>query len=415
MSDWKKYDLMDTFWFQEGPGIRNWQFTDSGTKVLNVANILQDGSLDLVKSSRYISDYEATGKYQHFLVDEGDLVIASSGISFDSDGFLRTKIAFVEAGHLPLCMNTSTIRFKAKDKISDLKFLRHWLGSIEFRKQISQFVTGSAQLNFGPSHLKKMTITLPPLEEQKRIAAILDQADALRRQRQRALNRLNQLGQSIFYEMFGSTEENIVPLSEYFEEIRMGPFGSLLHKSDYVEGGIPLINPMHIKDDKILADPSFTISARKAEELTNYRLRNGDIVIGRRGEMGRCAVVQAEQEGYLCGTGSMFLRASRSKVDPFFLADLIRSKNVIKRIEAVASGVTMMNLNSKSFERVMVPNVPIKKQNEYFEKVKIVEEAKPKLLRSYAELNTLFFSLQHRAFRGELGTGLKSGIKGAAA
>ena len=173
----------NVFWFQEGPGVRNWQFTTSGIKLLNVANITKTGNIDLSKTDRCLSVEEVHQKYSHFLVDAGDLVIASSGISFDTDGLLRTRGAFVDSSHLPLCMNTSTIRFKAKEGVSDLEFLRFWLDSFEFRDQVTRLVTGSAQQNFGPSHLKQIKITLPPLEEQKRIAAIARKCDRLRRTR----------------------------------------------------------------------------------------------------------------------------------------------------------------------------------------------------------------------------------------
>lgn len=168
--------LDEAYWFQEGPGIRKWQFTLDGVKLLNVGNIVGDGSIDLSRTQRHISTEEATGRYKHFLVDEGDLVIASSGISIAEDGLLRTRGSFVAAKHLPLCMNTSTIRFKAVDDRSDLVYLQAWLGSNEFRQQITRLVTGSAQKNFGPSHLKQLTITLPPLRRQHefrdRVAAI---------------------------------------------------------------------------------------------------------------------------------------------------------------------------------------------------------------------------------------------------
>src|SRR5213082_908799 len=93
-------------------------------------------TLYLEKTDRYLSEQEVKSKYRHFLVDEGDLVIASSGISFDGDGLLRTRAAFVHKEHLPLCMNTSTIRFKSKERVSDLHFLRFWIDSFEFRDQI---------------------------------------------------------------------------------------------------------------------------------------------------------------------------------------------------------------------------------------------------------------------------------------
>ena len=174
---WEVQRLADVFWLQEGPGVRNWQFKESGIKLLNVSNILKSGELDLSKTDRHLSTDEVQEKYSHFLVDAGDLVIASSGISIDEDDFLRTRSAFVRDEHLPLCMNTSTVRFKAMDKGSDLRFLQQWLQSHEFRRQITQEVTGSAQRNFGPTHLKRLRITLPPVDLQRRFAAIVESVE----------------------------------------------------------------------------------------------------------------------------------------------------------------------------------------------------------------------------------------------
>ena len=157
----RAYSLSDVFWFQEGPGVRNWQFTSSGVKLLNVGNITKDGKVDLLRSERHISEDEAFGRYNHFLVDEGDLLMPSSGIPIEEDGLLRTRSAFARSSDLPLCMNTSTIRFKPKMERASLLFLQGWLQSREFRVQITKLVTGSAQKNFGPSHLKQLSITLP--------------------------------------------------------------------------------------------------------------------------------------------------------------------------------------------------------------------------------------------------------------
>ena len=87
---WEVMRFADVFWLQEGPGVRNWQFKDVGIKLLNVSNILKSGELDLSKTDRHLSTAEIQEKYSHFLVDAGDLVAASSGISIDNDDLLRT-------------------------------------------------------------------------------------------------------------------------------------------------------------------------------------------------------------------------------------------------------------------------------------------------------------------------------------
>src|SRR5690606_27058049 len=98
----------DIYFFQEGPGVRKWQFTGRGVKLLNVGNI-NGGQINLDKTSIYISEEAAYGKYSDFLVHEGDLLIACSGIVVDN---FHNKIAASEKEHLPVCLNTSTMRFK---------------------------------------------------------------------------------------------------------------------------------------------------------------------------------------------------------------------------------------------------------------------------------------------------------------
>lgn len=167
---WVEFPFEKVVWFQEGPGVRNHQFTTSGVKLLNGTNI-EKGKLILEKTDRYISEHEAYGWYKHFLADAGDIIIACSGVSIDK---FDEKVTNVEEVHLPLCMNTSTMRFKIITDKLDKNYFYHFLKSNSFKEQIGGKATGSAQLNFGPSHVKNVQINLPPTEtEQIEISSIL--------------------------------------------------------------------------------------------------------------------------------------------------------------------------------------------------------------------------------------------------
>jgi len=172
--EWETKRFPDVCWFQEGPGVRNIQFTQFGVKLLNGTNIYR-GRLLLDNTDRFISESEAFGPYAHFLVDTGDIVIACSGITVDR---FDEKVSFVKKEHLPLCMNTSTMRFKTRGKLFHSAYLYYYLMSNEFKRQIGSQATGSAQLNFGPYHVKRVEITLPKLEEQIAIATVLSDSDA---------------------------------------------------------------------------------------------------------------------------------------------------------------------------------------------------------------------------------------------
>ncbi len=171
---WGSRSLPEVCWFQEGPGVRNTQFTQSGIKLLNGTNIYR-GEVNLESTDRFISEKEAFGPYAHFLVDQGDILIACSGITIDK---FHEKVAFAKEEHLPLCMNTSTMRFKPLKGYLLADFLYQLLMSDVFKKQIGLQATGSAQLNFGPSHVAHVVFALPELKEQQAIATVLSYMDA---------------------------------------------------------------------------------------------------------------------------------------------------------------------------------------------------------------------------------------------
>ena len=376
-----KVSLREAFWFQEGPGVRKWQFTTSGIKLLNVANIVKDGLINLSKTDRHLSEEEVDSKYSHFLADPGDLVIASSGISIDDDGFLRTRGAFVDKCHLPLCMNTSTIRFKSLNGVSELAYLRHWLQSFEFRSQITREVTGIAQKNFGPSHLKRLRISLPPLDEQKRIAEILDAADALRAKRREALAQLDTLLRSTFLDMFGDPVTNPMgwerkPLGEV---IRVRSGDGLVSKDMVPDGKYPVyggngINGYH--DSFMFEEPR--------------------IVLGRVGVY--CGAVHLTRPRAWVTDNSLYVHTFIQPVDTTYLVAALKMANLNQY--AGRSAQPLISGNRIYPVEILIP--PVDLQHRFATIVESVEQQKGRQRAHLAELDTLFASLQSRAFRGDL-------------
>jgi type I restriction enzyme S subunit len=143
--------------------------------------------------------------------------------------------------------------------------------------------------------------------------------------------------------------------------LRTGPFGSSVHKSDYINGGIPFINPIHIFNGELFPDPDITLSPETVARLSEFQLRTNDIILGRRGEMGRCAVVQDDQQGWLCGSGSMILRPN-SKIVSQFLQRIMSSSYTIAKIEEASVGSTMINLNQAVLFGLSIPYPPLPEQ-----------------------------------------------------
>lgn len=152
----EKKRLEEFIYFQEGPGIRNWQYVENdGTRFINI-RCINNGDID-IKNANMISNEEANGRYCHFLLREGDIVMSCSGT--------LGRCAIVRNDHLPLCLNTSVIRFCPKISSYDYAFVYCYLTSSDFLDAQKSMANGAAQLNFGPKHLKQITLTIPDREK----------------------------------------------------------------------------------------------------------------------------------------------------------------------------------------------------------------------------------------------------------
>lgn len=162
---WKTMRFGRCAFFQEGPGLRNWQFTDSGVRVICVTNITEAG-IDFSSFEKFISEEEYLQTYRHFTVAKGDHLLSSSGNSWG-------KVAEFVGDELCI-LNTSTIRVNCnRSKVLRRSFLKWLLQSDSTRRQLGLFMTGSCQPNFGPSHLSRVVVPVPIPSEQKAIADYL--------------------------------------------------------------------------------------------------------------------------------------------------------------------------------------------------------------------------------------------------
>ena len=137
--DWKEIPLSEIIFFQEGPGIRNWQYVEDGVKFINI-HCISNGEIDTSTANK-ISNAEASGKYSHFMLEPYDIVMSCSGT--------LGRYAIVQQKDLPLCLNTSVIRFRPKHYDSDYSYVYGYMTSNEFLNQQQMMANGSAQVNFG--------------------------------------------------------------------------------------------------------------------------------------------------------------------------------------------------------------------------------------------------------------------------
>ena len=159
-----------------------------------------------------------------------------------------------------------------------------------------------------------------------------------------------------------------VRLSNLMTIMSTGPFGSMLHKTDYIENGIPVINPANIVNGSIVPSPKIQVSQETKERLAAYELHEKMIVMGRRGEMGRCAIVGIAEEGWLCGTGSFFMKPSE-RVLSKYVSFIISSPFAKAYLSGLSIGMTMNNLNQNILKNLPFPLPPFQEQVRISERI----------------------------------------------
>jgi len=267
------------------------------------------------------------------------------------------------------CCSTDILPIRPGSAL-EISYLRHLLLWKPYVDRVNSLATGANLPRISPSTLLDIEIPLPPLKEQWRIAAILDKCQDLLIAKCKHRELLASFEASYFRHLFGdigrtTPKWRLETIASCSKAIQTGPFGSLLHQADYVKDGIPIVNPKHIVNGAIVPNPNETVSPERAEELDGYRLASGDVILGRRGEMGRCAVVGNDESGYLCGTGSMFIKPSPELIEPVYLAALLSSRHLRNRLECVAIGTTLLNLNGSIVGDLLIPVPPIELQSKF--------------------------------------------------
>lgn len=306
------------------------------------------------------------------------------------------------------------VNFKFKVKSSAMKILQPNTELvlpkfIYYRMQIIQF-DHSTHKRYWIQQYSKIKVSVPPLDLQKQIVTkieeLLSQLDDGVETLNKTKEQLKVYRQAVLKEAFEfSRSDKVVKITEVVDDIRIGPFGTMLHKSDYITDGIPVINPQHIKNNTIYPNNKVSISNDKATELSSYMLRENDIIMGRRGEMGRCAAITSKENGWICGTGSIMFRV-KSEFDATFYAKILSSPDVVHYLEENATGTTMKNLNEDIVKNIPVPYITKKAQQEIADKIEctlsVCDSIEQTVEMALQQAEALRQSILKKAFEGEL-------------
>ena len=303
-------------------------------------------------------------------------------------------------------LNQHIFRVVPNDGI-DKMYLYYYLCSVVAELYSKTHGSGMVHITKGP--FMATQIPVPPIDEQKSIVARIEElfseldngVETLRKTKQQ----LAVYRQAILKQAFDTKNTDTVEISQIVDDIRIGPFGTMLHKSDYISAGIPVINPQHIKNNSIIPSSNVTISTEKAEELRSYQLKCNDIVMGRRGEMGRCAAVTEKENGWLCGTGSILFRL-KPDFDAVFYAQILSSPDVVHYLEENATGTTMKNLNEEIVKHIPVPYITRQQQTIISQKIdaalSVCDSIEKTVDTALQQAEAMRQSILQQAFEGRL-------------
>jgi type I restriction enzyme, S subunit len=314
----------------------------------------------------------------------------------------RAPIGHVAINTVPMATNQGFKSFVPKRDRVHAKFLYHWLR--RNRPYLETLGNGATFKEVSKAVVARIEIPLPPMPQQRRIAAILDKADALRAKRRAALAQLDTLTQSIFLDMFGDPIENsrkfpVRPMIELVDRARPISYGILMPGPDQTDG-VKYVRVVDMRDGGIELSGIRKTSAVISNAFRRSLLKAGDLLMSIRGHVGRFAVVPTELDGANITQDSA--RLAVVGADPVFVRECLRTEAFQRWMAKHTKGVAVRGINLGDVKLMPIILPELSAQREFARVATETSELRASKRASLAALDALFASLQHRAFRGEL-------------
>ena len=402
-SHWIWCYLSDISLIQEGPGIRKHQYATSGVQFLTVTNILE-GSVDLEKSKKYIS-HEQYKNYSHFTINKGDIVTACSGGSWG-------KSAIYDFDD-KLILNTSTLRLRFYNDLGNNSYLYYLTKTNYFKDILSSYITGQ-QPNYGYSHYSKIPIPLPPLTEQNRIVAIIEEAffsiNMAKANAEQNLKNAKELFESYLQGVFENKGED-------WEEDRLEDLCDLISKGsspkwqgiNYVdEPGVLFVTSENVGENTLLLRERKYVEEKFNIKDSKSILRNGDVLTNIVGaSIGRTAIYNLDEIANI-NQAVCLIRCKNKVLHNEYLMYLLNSPFTKQHLHENEVNNARANLSLGFFRNLTIPYPKIEIQQEIVHKIKIFHFEAERLSAVYqqkiANIEELKKTILQRAFNGELKT-----------
>ena len=332
------------------------------------------------------------------LVETDDVLVATVRPNLNG-------VALVNGAHHGMTASTGYCVLRPdKDKL-DSRFLFHWVKTDVFVQRMVDVAAGANYPAVSDAKVKASKIPLPPLAEQKRIARILDAADALRAKRREALAQLDTLLQSTFLDMFGDPVTNPMgwEMANGGRVSRRLTVGIVVKPASYYQPtGVPAIRSLNVRANKIEIASLVYVSAENNEgRLKKTRVWKDDVLLVRSGQPGTAAVVPAELDG-VNAIDILILTPDKHVAHPVYLSNYFNSAGGKRMVLGAQRGQIQKHLNVGSLRSASIPLPPLGLQRRFAAIVDSIDRQKARQRAHLAELDTLFASLQSRAFRGDL-------------
>lgn len=339
--------------------------------------------MDRVKNGYFIPNSGSFGKYasSYNAFEEGDIILAKVTPCFENG-----NIAIAQGLANGKGFGSSELFVVRPTKVEQ-KFLFYYFQSSTFKQLGEASMTGAGGLKrVSPDLLRQHHLPSPSLATQRLIADYLDREtariDALVAEKEIMLALLEEKRAALIsravtrglnpdaplkpsgLDWLGDIPDHwdLIQVRFVCPSLQTGPFGSQLHAEEYVDNGIPVINPAHLKDNEINPDFGISVDIETADRLSMHKFQEGDVVFARRGELGRCGVVEMAQVGWLCGTGCLRVRCDQNKIVPNYLALVFNGTNAANRLTVESVGSTMDNLNTEMLGHFRIPYPPVEEQ-----------------------------------------------------
>lgn len=285
----------------------------------------------------------------------------------------------------------------------DTRYLFHFL--LSERPRLQSRGRGGTQSNIGQGDLKAWQMPLPPLPEQRRIAAILDGADAMRAKRRTAIQRLDELTQSIFLDMFGDPATNPKgwPMKTLGALLTFQQYGPRFYNEAYADDGIRIVRITDLDESGVLRFVDMPRMLVSAEDEAKYRLHSGDLIFARTGAtVGKVALIGPNDPPCIAGAYFIVMRFDPKRVAPGYALAVLMAPSVRAIVSRRSRQAAQQNFSGPGLRALPMPLPPIALQREFIHRLAGVDRVKKSHITSLTALETLFASLQHRAFQGEL-------------